>query len=77
MAGGRADRTGRVSIRESNAGSGQSIDMGCLIARTTLAAEIHPSQVIDEDEDHIGFLAGTCEAIEQEKSSASDTKIGE
>ena len=56
---GRADWRRRISMGEANPLPGQPVEPGCVQAVVALAAQIHPAQVINHDEQHMrGFGPG-------------------
>ena len=55
---GRANRAGGVAIGEAHAVLGKLVDLGCLVECGTVTAEIPPTQVIDEEENEVGFFLG-------------------
>ena len=57
-AAGRANRAGGVAIGEAHAVFGELVDLGCLVECGTVTAEIPPTQVIDEEENEVGFFLG-------------------
>ena len=63
----RTHRTGCVTIGEPNTSGSEPIDMGGLVKITPLAGKIHPSHVINEDENEIGraIFRKACDAEEK------------
>ena len=59
--GRRANRTGCICIRESRAGSGQSVEMGRMVFLAAITAQVVDAQIIRQDKNDIGFagLSGT------------------
>ena len=57
-AGGRADRTGGVAVGEADAFGGEAVDGRCPVVVTSLAGEIHPAHVVDQDDNDVGLVGG-------------------
>jgi len=51
--GSGTDRRGRVALRETRPLAGETVQMGRVVPRIAIAAEIPPAEVIGEDEQHV------------------------
>ncbi len=57
-AGGRAERAGGVGIGEEHASGGQAVDVRRLVVTAAEGAAVHPAQIVDQEEDHVGPARG-------------------
>ena len=55
--GGRTDGIGGIGVGEADPGSGELVEIGGFVILRALAAEVGPAEIIDEEDDDIGFLA--------------------
>ena len=69
--GGRAYRTGGISIGKKNSLLGHPVHIGCAVKVRTLTAQVHPAHVIDKDEDNIwfGYRIGCISITEAQKKT--------
>lgn len=44
---------------ESHAGSGEFVDVGCFMEGGSITAEVSPAEIVDEEDDDVGFLRST------------------
>ena len=55
-AGRGTDGAGGVAVGEAEALGGEAVDGGGLVVVASLAGEIHPAHVVDQDDNHIGMV---------------------
>ncbi len=58
--GGGADGIGGIGIGEANSGSGELIEIGGFVILRALAAQVGPAEVVDEEDDNVGFGVNIC-----------------
>ncbi len=71
----RADRTGRVGVREAHALRGEAIEVGCLVKGAAVAAEIALPEVVGDEEDDAGTV-GRGERRDSEKEKEEGKVAG-
>jgi len=64
-AGGAADGAGGVGLGEADALGGEAIEVGRVVKRAAVAAEVPPAEVVREDEDDVRAVLGQGQRGEQ------------
>ena len=71
---GRANRRSRVGIRESHSLAGEPIDVRGLQVFVALTAEIHPTEVVDEDEKDVRLGFGERGRTQEKKRKRKESR---
>ena len=71
-----ADRAGRVAVGEPHAPARQGIDVGGLVIRAAVTAEVGPAEVVQDDQHDVGPRGLVCDGGRREARDQEETEHG-